>query len=54
VRSAVDSASAAYSTITTLPHEYFGLTGIHLYFEQINADPVIFRWKCKMNQTTIG
>jgi transposase len=27
---------------------------IHLYFEQINADPVIFRWKFKMDQTSIG
>ena len=27
---------------------------IHLYFEQINADPVIFRWKYKMEETTIG
>jgi transposase len=26
---------------------------IHLYFEQINADPVIFRWKYKMEQTSI-
>jgi transposase len=27
---------------------------IHLYFEQINADPVIFRWKYKMEETGIG
>ena len=27
---------------------------IHQYFEQINADPVIFRWKYKMNETSIG
>ena len=27
---------------------------IHLYFEQINAHPVIFRWKYKMDETTIG
>jgi transposase len=27
---------------------------IHLYFEQINADPVIFRWKYKMDEITIG
>lgn len=27
---------------------------IHLYFDQINADPVIFRWKYKMDETTIG
>jgi transposase len=26
---------------------------IHRYFEQINADPVIFRWKYKMDETTI-
>jgi transposase len=26
---------------------------IHLYFEQINADPVIFRWKYKMEKTSI-
>lgn len=26
---------------------------IHLYFEQVNADPVIFRWKYKMEETTI-
>lgn len=26
---------------------------IHLYFEQINADPVIFRWKYKMEETSI-
>ncbi len=24
---------------------------IHLYFEQINADPVLFRWKYKMHET---
>ena len=27
---------------------------IHLYFKQINADPVIFRWKYKMEETNIG
>jgi transposase len=27
---------------------------IHLYFERINADPVIFRWKYKMEETEIG
>ena len=27
---------------------------IHLYFEQINKDPVIFRWKYKLDQTSIG
>jgi transposase len=27
---------------------------IHLYFEQINADPVIFRWKYKMEEANIG
>jgi hypothetical protein len=27
---------------------------IHLYFEQINADPVIFRWKYKMEEDQIG
>src|SRR5450432_2583438 len=26
---------------------------IHLYFEQINDDPVIFRWKYKMEETSI-
>ena len=26
---------------------------IHLYFQQINADPVIFRWKYKMDETHI-
>jgi len=26
---------------------------IHLYFEEINADPVVFRWKYKMDETTI-
>jgi transposase len=26
---------------------------IHLYFEQINADPIIFRWKYKMDETPI-
>jgi transposase len=26
---------------------------IHLYFEQINADPVIFRWKYKMDEISI-
>src|SRR5215470_10551489 len=30
VRSAVESGSAAYSNITAVSHEYFGLTGIHL------------------------
>src|SRR5450432_3251566 len=27
---------------------------IHLYFQHINADPVIFRWKYKMDETSIG
>ena len=27
---------------------------IHLYFAEINADPVIFRWKYKMNESGIG
>lgn len=27
---------------------------IHLYFEQINADPVIFRWKYKMEELSIA
>lgn len=27
---------------------------IHLYFDEINADPVIFRWTYKMDETTIG
>src|SRR5450755_4236883 len=27
---------------------------IHLYFEQINADPVIFRWKYKMEGKDVG
>ena len=27
---------------------------IHLYFDQINMDPVIFRWKYKMEETSIG
>ena len=27
---------------------------IHMYFEQINADPVIFRWKYKMDEIIIG
>ncbi len=27
---------------------------IHLYFQQINKDPVIFRWKYKLDQTSIG
>ena len=27
---------------------------IHLYFAELNADPVIFRWKYKMEQTSIG
>jgi transposase len=26
---------------------------IHLYFEQINADPVIFRWKYKMDEINV-
>ncbi len=26
---------------------------IHLYFKQINAVPVIFRWKDKMEETSI-
>ncbi len=26
---------------------------IHLYFEQINADPVIFRWKYKMDEIVV-
>jgi len=27
---------------------------IHLYFDQINADPVVFRWKYKMDEMSIG
>jgi hypothetical protein len=27
---------------------------IHLYFQQINADPVIHRWKFKMDEIIIG
>jgi transposase len=27
---------------------------IHLYFDQINADPVVFRWKYKMDEIIIG
>ena len=27
---------------------------IHLYFAELNADPVICRWKYKMNEITIG
>jgi transposase len=26
---------------------------IHRYFEEVNADPVVFRWKYKMDETTI-
>jgi transposase len=26
---------------------------IHLYFEEINADPVVFRWKYKMDETFV-
>ena len=26
---------------------------IHLYFAEVNADPVIFRWKYKMDETSI-
>ena len=26
---------------------------IHLYFEEVNADPVIFRWKYKMDEISI-
>jgi len=27
---------------------------IHLYFQQLNKDPVIFRWKYKMDEISIG
>src|SRR6476646_5562182 len=27
---------------------------IHLYFDQLNEDPLIFRWKYKMDETRIG
>ena len=27
---------------------------IHLYFAEINADPVIFRWKYKMDEISMG
>lgn len=27
---------------------------IHLYFAELNADPVIFRWRYKMDEVTIG
>jgi hypothetical protein len=33
VRSAVESRSAAYSSTTVVPHEYFGLTGYAYTFE---------------------
>ena len=26
---------------------------VHLYFDEVNADPVIFRWKYKMDETSI-
>jgi len=26
---------------------------IHRYFEEINADPVVFRWKYRMDETFI-
>ena len=26
---------------------------IHQYFEQINADPFVFRWKYKMDEVTV-
>jgi hypothetical protein len=26
----------------------------HLYFDPINADPPVFRWKYKMDGTSIG
>ncbi len=26
---------------------------IHLYFAEINADPVVFRWKYKMDEISI-
>jgi hypothetical protein len=27
---------------------------IHLYFDPIHADPVVFRWKYQMDGTSIG
>ena len=27
---------------------------IHLYYDEINADPVIFRWTYKMDETAVG
>ena len=27
---------------------------IHLYYDEINAHPVIFRWTYKMDETSIG
>ena len=27
---------------------------IHLYFEQLNTDPVIYRWKFKMDEIDVG
>jgi len=26
---------------------------IHQYFEEVNADPIVFRWKYKMDEVTI-
>ena len=26
---------------------------IHQYFEEVNADPVVFRWKYKMDEVSI-
>jgi len=27
---------------------------IHLYFSELNADPIIFRWKSKMEEISVG
>ena len=29
------------------------IDGIHLYFEESNAEPAVFRWKYKMDKTFI-
>jgi hypothetical protein len=31
----------------------FHIDRIHLYFAELNADPVIFRWKYKMDEASI-
>jgi hypothetical protein len=47
----LQNAKRAAGQVTSSKQEL--VDRIHLYFQQINADPVVFRWKYKMDETNI-